>query len=70
GGIIGVIIACILFARKYGVNYLYLFDLCSIAGPIGIFFGRIANFINGELVGRPSDPNFPLAVKFPQDLFN
>lgn len=68
GGMIGIVIACFLFARKIGVSRLYLFDLCAISGPIGVFFGRIANFINGELVGRPAPADFPLAVKFPQDI--
>jgi prolipoprotein diacylglyceryl transferase len=68
GGMIGIIVASFLFARKYGVNFLYLLDLVSVSGPIGIFFGRIANFINGELLGRPCDPDFPLAVRFPQDI--
>lgn len=70
GGIIGIVIACWFFARKYSVNTLYLFDLVAVAGPIGVFFGRIANFINGELVGRPCDPTYPLAVKFPQDIYS
>lgn len=70
GGIIGIVIASWLFARKYSVNTLYLFDLVAVAGPIGVFFGRIANFINGELVGRPCDPTYPLAVKFPQDIYS
>lgn len=68
GGIIGIVIACLLFARRYGVNSLYLLDLVAVAGPIGVFFGRIANFINGELVGRPAPLDFPAAVKFPQDI--
>lgn len=68
GGIIGVMVACLLFARRYNLNYLYLFDLVCVSGPLGIFFGRIANFINGELVGRPASPDWPLAVKFPQDI--
>jgi len=68
GGIIGIILACIWFSKKHHVKVLYLYDLVAFAGPIGIFFGRIANFINGELIGRPSSPDFPLAVKFPQDL--
>lgn len=68
GGMIGIVIACLLYARKTGISSLYLFDLCTLAGPIGVFFGRIANFINGELVGRPCAPDFPLAVKFPQDI--
>ncbi|UXR65145.1 prolipoprotein diacylglyceryl transferase [Bdellovibrio bacteriovorus] len=68
GGMIGIVIACWLYARKYSVNTLYLFDLVAVSGPVGVFFGRIANFINGELVGRPCDPTYPLAVKFPQDI--
>ncbi|WP_413584899.1 prolipoprotein diacylglyceryl transferase [Bdellovibrio sp. HCB274] len=68
GGIIGIVVACLLYARKYSVNATYLFDLVAVAGPVGVFFGRIANFINGELVGRPCDPSYPLAVKFPQDI--
>lgn len=69
GGMIGIVIACFLYARKYSVNALYLLDLVCVVGPIGVFFGRIANFINGELVGRPCDPTYPLAAKFPQDIF-
>lgn len=69
GGMIGIVIAALLFARKYSVNAFYLFDLVAVSGPVGVFFGRIANFINGELVGRPCDPSFPLAVKFPQDIY-
>lgn len=68
GGMIGIVIACMMYARKYSVNSMYLLDLVSVTGPIGVFFGRIANFINGELVGRPCDPSYPLAVKFPQDI--
>jgi phosphatidylglycerol:prolipoprotein diacylglycerol transferase len=68
GGMIGLVVACMLFANKHNVQVLHLFDLVSFCGPIGIFFGRIANFINGELVGRESDPNFLLGVKFPADI--
>jgi phosphatidylglycerol:prolipoprotein diacylglycerol transferase len=69
GGIIGIILATIYFARKYRINSLYALDLTAVAGPMGVFFGRIANFINGELVGRPAPENFPLGVKFPQDMW-
>lgn len=69
GGMIGLILACMLFARIHRLNTLHLFDWVAMCGPIGIFFGRIANFINGELVGRPCDPGFPLGVKFPSDIF-
>lgn len=68
GGMIGLVLACWLFAIKHRLSPNYLYDLVALAGPIGIFFGRLANFVNGELVGRPSDPNFSLAVKFPTDL--
>ncbi|MBY0555286.1 prolipoprotein diacylglyceryl transferase [bacterium] len=70
GGVLGVIIASILFARKHGLNYAYLLDLAAITGPIGFFFGRIANFINGELVGRIAPEGFSYAVKFPTDIIN
>ncbi len=70
GGVAGVLIACILFARKNGINYTYLLDLAAITGPIGFFFGRIANFINGELVGRVAPADFKYAVKFPSDILN
>lgn len=69
GGIIGIVVACILYARKNGLNTLYLFDLVAVAGPIGVFMGRIANFINGELVGREAPASFPFPVKFPSDIF-
>jgi len=70
GGMIGLVVACFLFAQKYRISQNYLYDLVAIAGPIGIFFGRLANFVNGELVGRPCDPDFPLGVKFPSDLMS
>lgn len=70
GGLIGVILACILFARKNGLNYAYLLDLASITGPLGFLFGRIANFINGELVGRIAPESFNYSVKFPSDILN
>lgn len=70
GGVIGVVIASIVFAKRHGLNYAYLLDLAAITGPIGFFFGRIANFINGELVGRVAPPDFQYAVKFPSDILN
>jgi phosphatidylglycerol:prolipoprotein diacylglycerol transferase len=65
GGIIGVIISLYLFCKKHKCNYLQLMDLVSAATPIGIFFGRIANFINGELYGRVTD--LPWGVIFPHN---
>ncbi len=55
GGLIGTITAFYLFCRKYKIRFLSLMDLLSCAAPIGLFFGRIANFINGELFGRVTD---------------
>jgi phosphatidylglycerol:prolipoprotein diacylglycerol transferase len=69
GGMIGLVLACVLYAHKTGVSRLYLFDLVALCGPVGIFFGRLANFVNGELVGRPAGPEVTWAVKFPQDIF-
>ncbi len=68
GGIIGIVGACWLFARKHGLNFVYLLDVAAIVGPIGVIFGRIANFINGELVGRVAPPEFPYGVRFPTDI--
>jgi phosphatidylglycerol:prolipoprotein diacylglycerol transferase len=68
GGIAGIAITCILYARKHHLSLLHLGDLSTFGGTIGIFFGRIANFVNGELVGRPCSPTLPWAVKFPQDI--
>ncbi|MBZ6078191.1 prolipoprotein diacylglyceryl transferase [Microvirga puerhi] len=64
GGFLGAALAIILFARSRGLNALTILDLASTVAPIGLFFGRIANFINGELWGRPA-PDFPYAIVFP-----
>jgi phosphatidylglycerol:prolipoprotein diacylglycerol transferase len=63
GGALGVIVAIVLFALRRGLDFKALGDLICAAVPIGLFFGRIANFINGELWGRPSD--VPWAMVFP-----
>ncbi|MCB8821579.1 prolipoprotein diacylglyceryl transferase [Microvirga rosea] len=64
GGFLGAALAIVLFARSRGLNALTLLDLASTVAPIGLFFGRIANFINGELWGRPA-PDFAYAIVFP-----
>lgn len=64
GGLIGALAAMWLFAKKQGVPLLSVLDLVAPVAPIGLFFGRIANFINAELWGRPA-PDFPYAVIFP-----
>ena len=62
GGLIGVIIASQLFSSKHKVNQFIFLDLVALSAPIGIFFGRIANFINSELIGRATD--VPWSVQF------
>ncbi len=64
GGLIGVSIGLILFARINKINVLRLGDLTAPCVPIGLFFGRIANFINGELWGRPT--TLPWGIIFPR----
>jgi phosphatidylglycerol---prolipoprotein diacylglyceryl transferase len=63
GGLLGMVGAIILFSRKRGLELFTVADLIALAGPIGLFFGRIANFINAELFGRTTD--VPWAVIFP-----
>ena len=55
GGLLGVIIATIIFSNKHNVNKFIFLDLIAASAPIGIFLGRISNFINSELYGRESD---------------
>jgi len=63
GGLLGVIVACFAFARTRGVPFLSLADVLCMATPVGLLLGRIANFINAELWGRPTD--LPWGVVFP-----
>jgi phosphatidylglycerol:prolipoprotein diacylglycerol transferase len=63
GGLIGVLIAIGLFARSRALPYFAIADVIAAAAPIGLLLGRIANFINGELYGRPTD--MPWGVVFP-----
>jgi phosphatidylglycerol:prolipoprotein diacylglycerol transferase len=55
GGVIGTSLGLILFARQHKLNWLRVHDYVACCVPFGLFFGRIANFINGELWGRPTD---------------
>ena len=63
GGLLGVAAACVFFARRHSYPILAVGDLVSTVAPIGLFFGRIANFIKPELWGRPTD--VPWAMVFP-----
>ena len=63
GGLLGVIIATIIFSKIKRINFFYFADIICCAAPIGLFLGRVANFINGELFGKIS--TLPWAVIFP-----
>jgi phosphatidylglycerol:prolipoprotein diacylglycerol transferase len=63
GGFLGCVVAVVLFARHRGISMFSLGDVTCAVGPIGLFLGRLANFVNGELWGRPSD--VPWAMVFP-----
>lgn len=68
GGMIGVVVAAFVFARRQRVPFLFVADLAAFGAPLGLFFGRLANFVNGELFGRPAPAWLPWAVKFPQEM--
>jgi phosphatidylglycerol---prolipoprotein diacylglyceryl transferase len=63
GGVIGTSLAIIWMARRNGLDWLRIHDYVAACVPFGLFFGRIANFVNGELWGRPTD--VPWAIIFP-----
>lgn len=63
GGFLGVLVATWLFCKRHSLTFFRVMDVFACATPIGLGLGRIANFINGELYGRPSD--VPWAVEFP-----
>ncbi|HUX34331.1 MAG TPA: prolipoprotein diacylglyceryl transferase [Gemmatimonadaceae bacterium] len=65
GAIVGMTAACLLFARVHHVPFWQLADTLALAGTPGLFFGRLGNFINGELYGRPT--HVPWAMVFPAD---
>ncbi len=63
GGLCGLILSIYLFSKLNNLKFLYLGDLVSVVAPVGLFLGRIANFINTELIGRPTD--FYISVIYP-----
>lgn len=67
GALIGCGIAIVAFARRNGLSPWSPMDMCAAAVPIGLFFGRIANFINGELFGRPT--SVPWGMVFPEAMY-
>jgi phosphatidylglycerol---prolipoprotein diacylglyceryl transferase len=75
GGIIGVILACVWFARRSRIPLLHLFDLAAFACPPGLGLGRVANFINGELPGKALPDSMQAnppwwSMKFPEEIFD
>lgn len=64
GGMIGTSLGIILFARQQKLDWLRIHDYLACCVPFGLFFGRLANFVNGELWGKPS--NLPWAIVFPR----
>ena len=64
GGVIGTTLGLILFARRHGLHWLRIHDYVACCAPFGLFFGRLANFVNGELWGKQSDASW--AVVFPR----
>lgn len=68
GGLLGIVAAVLVFARKRRINPLVLGDVVALVGPIGLFLGRIANFVNGELYGRPTDVSWGMVFPRASDL--
>ena len=76
GALAGIIIVTFIFSRKRNLKALFLLDIIACVAPIGIFLGRIANFVNGELVGKISNvswsvifPNIDLAPRHPSQIY-
>jgi phosphatidylglycerol---prolipoprotein diacylglyceryl transferase len=67
GGFLGVVVACLVWGRRYGVTLDRLLDLGAASVPVGLGLGRVANFINAELWGRPTEMAW--GVVFPGDTF-
>ncbi|MBI5329299.1 MAG: prolipoprotein diacylglyceryl transferase [Betaproteobacteria bacterium] len=65
GGLLGVLVALWAFGRTSGRGFLPVGDFVAPLVPLGLAFGRLGNFINGELWGRPASPDLPWAMQFP-----
>ena len=66
GGMLGVVVALIVYTRRHGLSLLGFADRLAAVVPIGLGLGRVANFVNGELWGRPAPPRLPWAMIFPR----
>ena len=76
GALIGIIIGTYLFSERKKISYFFLLDVIACVSPIGLFFGRIANFINGELIGKTTNvpwgiifPNIDMLIRHPSQLY-
>lgn len=67
GGAAGVLVATWWYTRRHGLSFLNVGDAAALVTPFGLFTGRMANFINGELYGRVASPDVPWAMRFPTD---
>lgn len=67
GGAAGVLVATWWYTRRHGLSFLNVGDAAALVTPFGLFSGRMANFINGELYGRAASPDVPWAMRFPTD---
>lgn len=68
GGLVGCILVMLVYGRIHNIGFFRLADFVAPLVPLGLMFGRIGNFINGELWGRVCSPDFPLAMVFPEAL--
>lgn len=68
GGMIGILVFTFYYARRQKISWTNLGDNLVVTAPLGLFFGRIANFVNGELYGRPGSVSW--AMQFPKELFD
>ena len=67
GAFIGCVLSIIYFVNKYKISFLKMTDLISLTAPVGICLGRVANFLNKELIGR--ETNFIISVRYPDEDF-
>ncbi|MDR1349810.1 MAG: prolipoprotein diacylglyceryl transferase [Zoogloeaceae bacterium] len=65
GGLVGALLAALLWAKRHGKGWLEVSDFVAPLVPVGLLLGRIGNFINGEIWGRVADPSLPWAMIFP-----
>ncbi|MDC0059521.1 prolipoprotein diacylglyceryl transferase [Pelagibacteraceae bacterium] len=63
GGLLGIVAAVLIFSKKFNISFFKISDIVACVAPIGIFFGRVSNFINAELYGKAS--SLPWAIVFP-----